>query len=68
MESVFDRILETTQLHWRSRQGFVALNSQMEQERQEARDVPAAEVMKRPVVLPETFNGEGNWTKWFDHV
>ena len=39
----------------------------MEQQRQEARDVPAAEVMKRPVVLPETFNGEGNWTEWFEH-
>ena len=23
--------------------------------------------MKRPVVLPETFNREGNWTEWFKH-
>jgi hypothetical protein len=28
---------------------------------------PANALNRRPVVLPEMFNGEGDWSVWFEH-
>ena len=39
----------------------------MERQEQPGPVAPANAPNRRPVVLPETFNGEGDWSDWFEH-